>query len=654
MSEPVRIAYLISAYKDAPHLLRLTEALEGDGVDFYVHVDRKVDARPFHDLLDGKAVFVHRYWVNWGSWAQVEYQRELLGAAITSGRAYDRVVCLSGQDYPLWSRERIRQHFREHPLTEFIMGQNLTQAPNRSQQIRIRWYHFFRDLRWHSAWWRNKVIVASRLLMRLLPIRKPPTAPLLGQQVEVFCGSDYWSLTMDCARHVLHVLTHDRALVRYFRHSFVPSEMCVQTIVFNSSFRQNVLPHSGQWGLYHHSPLHYLDYGKSIKVLTLADYAAIRLVDRMFCRKVVTGYSDSLVREIHERNALQSPGPVPAGHDTLSIVLCTYNGARNLRPLLDSLLAQTRPADEIIVQDDCSTDDTCAIVQEYAQQHRSIRLYRNAKRMGINANFFSALRRVSGDYIALCEQDDIWLPHKLERQMQAIGTRLLCAGQSLSFVSDQPEQPEQLIETDLHAPNYDLLRLIFLATFTGQTVLMRRTLLRLLPDVEAIATVRMYDVILAMVAAAYDSLASVDDILVHHRYFPDTATNTASTIRSRSLGNIARNLLHALRLHHELRPQIAHYMAITHNFLCSIPSPEPALARALHLTELQSRTGLRYVLAFPRLQAFCIRHCNRLFHARTAWSLILSLRAAYFPISCSKYFRNLNRKEKGRNSLRTT
>ena len=262
--------------------------------------------------------------------------------------------------------------------------------------------------------------------------------------------------------------------------------------------------------------------------------------------------------------------------------------------------------------------------------------------MGINANFFSALRRAKGAFIALCDQDDIWLPDKLERQMQAIGTRLMCATQSRSFATAAPDLP---VETDLRAPNYHLLRLVYLAAFAGHTILMRRTLLELLPDVSRYGQVRMYDLILAQVAAAYDSIAMVDEPLVMHRRFAGAATYTAPTDRRRTVANVLGYLTRTLRLHHRLRPQIARRMQATHTFLLSIASPEPARADALRLTELQSRTGLRYTLALPRLMTFCARHAAHLFHARVQGrpSLLLRLRALYFPISCSEYFRHLDR-----------
>ena len=74
-----------------------------------------------------------------------------------------------------------------------------------------------------------------------------------------------------------------------------------------------------------------------------------------------------------------------SGRIKVSVVMCTYNGGRYLRQQIDSILAQTYPVDELIVQDDCSTDDTVAIVREYAKIYPFIRVYVNDNYAGKKA-----------------------------------------------------------------------------------------------------------------------------------------------------------------------------------------------------------------------------------------------------------------------------
>ena len=85
----------------------------------------------------------------------------------------------------------------------------------------------------------------------------------------------------------------------------------------------------------------------------------------------------------------------------ISVVLCTYNGARYLAEQLDSIFAQTRKADEVLVQDDGSTDATWDILTRYAALHPEMRLLRNEGPHGVNANFYSAMRRATGDLLVI-------------------------------------------------------------------------------------------------------------------------------------------------------------------------------------------------------------------------------------------------------------
>lgn len=295
------LAYLISAYRDPAHLARLIGALD-DKADFYVHIDANTDDAPFRTALPQKVVFVTRHRVSWGGWEQVEYQREMLKAALESGRPYSHVVCLSGQDYPLWSNRRIREYFAANADREIICGYNITRGTDEGQRKKVTCIHPFRDLNMHSQWLKNKIIVASRNVLKLLGIRRKAQVCIGGKPKDVFFGSDYWALTVPCARHVLETLENEPKMMNYFRRSFVPSELCIQTIVFNSPFAEKALLHEGKYpGLTALTPLHFIDYGACIKVLTLDDLPRLTERGKMFCRKVVTGPSDALADEIDRR-----------------------------------------------------------------------------------------------------------------------------------------------------------------------------------------------------------------------------------------------------------------------------------------------------------------------------------------------------------------
>jgi glycosyltransferase involved in cell wall biosynthesis len=105
----------------------------------------------------------------------------------------------------------------------------------------------------------------------------------------------------------------------------------------------------------------------------------------------------------------------------LSVAMCTYNGARHLRAQLDSIAAQTRLPDELVVCDDGSTDATLAILERFAAAAPfPVRIHRNRTPLSTPKNFERAIGLAAGEIIALADQDDVWYPPKLERLEQEL------------------------------------------------------------------------------------------------------------------------------------------------------------------------------------------------------------------------------------------
>lgn len=99
----------------------------------------------------------------------------------------------------------------------------------------------------------------------------------------------------------------------------------------------------------------------------------------------------------------------------VSVAMCTYDGARFLQEQLDSIAAQSRPPDELVVCDDGSTDATPAILTRFAEAAAFlVRVQRNPSRLGVAKNFEQAIRLASGEIIALSDQDDVWRTDKLK------------------------------------------------------------------------------------------------------------------------------------------------------------------------------------------------------------------------------------------------
>jgi len=109
----------------------------------------------------------------------------------------------------------------------------------------------------------------------------------------------------------------------------------------------------------------------------------------------------------------------------VNILLSTYNGERYLPELLDSIANQTYPDLKITIRDDGSSDNTISIVKEFARVRSGVTLIRGTN-IGITRSFFALLSEAEPcGYYAFCDQDDVWLPDKVERAVNAINNHPL-------------------------------------------------------------------------------------------------------------------------------------------------------------------------------------------------------------------------------------
>src|SRR4051794_22219843 len=107
-------------------------------------------------------------------------------------------------------------------------------------------------------------------------------------------------------------------------------------------------------------------------------------------------------------------GSVLTGRPAISVAMATYNGEAHLDEQLDSLAAQTRPPDQLVVRDDGSEDGTVGILHAFARRARfRVEVLAGGPRLGFAQNFIAASRECAGDLLFFADQDDIWRPAKL-------------------------------------------------------------------------------------------------------------------------------------------------------------------------------------------------------------------------------------------------
>lgn len=124
---------------------------------------------------------------------------------------------------------------------------------------------------------------------------------------------------------------------------------------------------------------------------------------------------------------------------SISVAMCTYNGERFLRAQLDSIAAQNRQPDELVICDDSSSDSGPEIVREFARRVAfPVRLVVNAENLGSTKNFEKAISLCQGAIVALADQDDIWYRTKLERIEKAFlrSSKVVAAFSDADLIDD--------------------------------------------------------------------------------------------------------------------------------------------------------------------------------------------------------------------------
>ena len=209
----------------------------------------------------------------------------------------------------------------------------------------------------------------------------------------------------------------------------------------------------------------------------------------------------------------------------VSVALATYNGAQYLRDQLDSIYNQTYKNIEVIVCDDCSVDDTVNILKEYKKRY-GLKFCVNEQRLGFVKNFEKAIGLCKGDYIALCDQDDIWMPEKIETLIKNInGHPIICSDLILVEKNNNVVDTSLYRHVDLRFYSQDQFKYLVNSNFVvGCTTLFQSYLKNyILPFPENIP---FHDWWIALVASTMGNIIFYAEPLVRYRYHGNNNSKT--------------------------------------------------------------------------------------------------------------------------------
>jgi glycosyltransferase involved in cell wall biosynthesis len=217
----------------------------------------------------------------------------------------------------------------------------------------------------------------------------------------------------------------------------------------------------------------------------------------------------------------------------VSVALATYNGEKYLRQQLDSIYYQTIFPYEVVVYDDCSSDETINILEEY-KISKGLKYWINDENLGFYRNFERAIMNCSGDFIALSDQDDIWMPNKLERLINEIGNHsLICSDAKLINANDIVFQNSYFQHQNLY-PYYcnQFLNLLINNYVTGCTTLFKKELLN---SALPMPNIRYHDQWLGLVAAKSAGVFFLAEKLILYRQHSlnDTGAHKFITLKAK-------------------------------------------------------------------------------------------------------------------------
>ena len=233
---------------------------------------------------------------------------------------------------------------------------------------------------------------------------------------------------------------------------------------------------------------------------------------------------------------------------TVAIAIALYNGEKFIEKQLDTLRLQTVKPDQVVLCDDCSTDNTFNLVEEYINRFSlqdSWKIYKNEENLGYAKNFYHAMELCDCELIYLCDQDDVWREDKIEKMNSVMEKNpnislLMCKG---GVIDAEGEDLHGLMikkakETHSIMP-ITVENILRVFDWTGMLMCVRKNFFDTRKDI--ISKIRApHDFVLALCAADCNEFYVYDYVGAYHRRHSNNAANEEHRISK--LLNLKRKL----------------------------------------------------------------------------------------------------------------
>jgi len=225
----------------------------------------------------------------------------------------------------------------------------------------------------------------------------------------------------------------------------------------------------------------------------------------------------------------------------VSIAMATYNGEKYIHEQLISLLRQTRRADEVIICDDGSSDETVDIIRKFIEENNlqtTWSVHVNDTNKGYTNNFLDCASMTTGDIIFFCDQDDIWHPEKINKMIYCFENNSDINAMSCRFsVIDSQGNSNNSLLNKLRMGNGKLEKVRFYKQIKnnmsgGLTLAIRREFLDYVKPI-ILENNLPYDLPIGIIASAYNSYYILWEPLVYYRIHSENVSTPRFTLKSR-------------------------------------------------------------------------------------------------------------------------
>jgi glycosyltransferase involved in cell wall biosynthesis len=205
----------------------------------------------------------------------------------------------------------------------------------------------------------------------------------------------------------------------------------------------------------------------------------------------------------------------------ISVCLATYNGGKYIKQQLDTILSQLGPLDEVIISDDGSKDQTITIVNAFNDDRISI-FHNDTYTKGPVGNFENAISKAQGDIIFLSDQDDIWLPNKVARHLEAHAKFDLVV--SNAIVTDENQNVLFQSFFKVRGSRKGMIKNLFRNSYIGCCMSFKKEIAT--ASMPFPADIHMHDWWIGLVAELKGSICFVEEPLMYYIRHSENASDT--------------------------------------------------------------------------------------------------------------------------------